>query len=1116
MKKRDSGNIKRKIALAAVIIGIILSFLTFFFVRGVKKQLWEQSISTIRESTQQGLNTLKVQLRNEYDSMSTMTGYLKKFSKTEKGKLREALESYARADKGISLYLPDGSCFSTETEPDAHVQKVLDKTTKRNGIIEPHISSVTGVNVFHLFVRVELKDGTAGYLVKEYEVENIADSFSLSFYHDTGFSYVVHKNGDVLIRSPHINSNKTMKNLFDMLPKAQNDSESLKRFADSLKQQKTGWAVLNYQGKDTVFCYAPLKLETDWYVMSIIPKDVVTAQTGVILRRSMELIGSILAGIFLLVFSYYWYANKTNKKLSNQADYIGHLYNAVPEGIALISVDKPYRFLQLNRQGMQLLKYTEGDVEDTVLGEPIENLIHPDDYDRLVKMIETADTDGRKSTFEFRVQRAGGEYFWVSGILERTFDENGEPVFVAAFHDVTEEKLAEQEAEREILQERITLVGAISNAYPVIISINLTEDTLNFIYVKPGLMIGLGQQKSYSRLFQDMALTVHPEHADEFRHRFGTEYLTETLGHEKDEVFLEVRQKLTDGRYHWISTQIINVDNPYSNDKLAILISRRTDEQRYEEEQQRQALQTALDNANAANKAKGQFLSNMSHDIRTPMNAIIGMSAIASAHLDDRERIMECLGKINLSGKHLLSLINDILDMSKIESGKLSLRKEPFNLAELITDTVELIRPQADSRRIRVKVRLRSLKNENVIGDPLRIRQVCINILSNAVKYTPEGGKIDIQVRQEDSVRREYQNFIFCCSDTGIGMDRQFLKKLFHPFERASDSTSSKMTGTGLGMAITKNIIDLMSGDIQVESSPGKGSVFTVTLPLKLQDVSQDETPLKWIGIHSLVVDDDREICENAAQLLESMGLRASFVTDGETAVKYAAEAKDTSDPVELALIDWKMPGMDGVETARRIRKETGPDIPVIILTAYDWTDIESEARVAGVTAFLSKPFYCSKICYLLKELDGDAEPLEQKRFGDKPDYTGKRILIAEDNDLNREISRTMVTEMGIQAEEAVDGGEAVKKVAQSPEGYYDLILMDIQMPVMNGYEASRAIRALDREDVTSLPIIAMTADAFEEDVRNAKRAGMDRHFAKPIDVKAFEQMLYEYLLGNP
>ena len=324
------------------------------------------------------------------------------------------------------------------------------------------------------------------------------------------------------------------------------------------------------------------------------------------------------------------------------------------------------------------------------------------------------------------------------------------------------------------------------------------------------------------------------------------------------------------------------------------------------------------------------------------------------------------------------------------------------------------------------------------------------------------------------------------------------------------------MTGTGLGMAITKNIIDLMSGDIQVESSPGKGSVFTVTLPLKLQDVSQDETPLKWIGIHSLVVDDDREICENAAQLLESMGLRASFVTDGETAVKYAAEAKDTSDPVELALIDWKMPGMDGVETARRIRKETGPDIPVIILTAYDWTDIESEARVAGVTALLSKPFYCSKICYLLKELDGDAEPLEQKRFGDKPDYTGKRILIAEDNDLNREISRTMVTEMGIQAEEAVDGGEAVKKVAQSPEGYYDLILMDIQMPVMNGYEASRAIRALDREDVTSLPIIAMTADAFEEDVRNAKRAGMDRHFAKPIDVKAFEQMLYEYLLGNP
>ena len=1116
IKKSGSGNVKRRIAFGAVIIGVILSFLTFLFVRGVKEQLWEQSISTIKESTKQGCNTLKVQLSNEYDSMDMIIKYLQRFSKEEKGKLEAALISNARADRGISLYLQDGAYVPDDTKSDRYVNQYLKNNKQERGIIEPHISSVTGVNVFHLFVRVELKDGTAGYLLKEYEVDDIVDSFSLSFYNKSGFSYVVHKNGNVLIRSPHVNSNKTMKNLFDMLPETQNDADSLKRFEQSLEQHKTGWAVLNYQGKDTVFCYTPLKLETDWYVISIIPKDVVTAQTRAILRRSMELIGSILTGILFLVFSYFWYAGKTNRKLRNQADYIGNLYNAVPEGIALISVDVPYRLTQLNQQGLQLLRYPQNSANDAVLGQLIQDTVHPEDYESFAKIFEATDADGQKNTFEIRFQKADGEYFWASGILERTFDENGDPVFVTAFHDVTDEKLAEQEAEREILQERITLVGAISNAYPVIININLTKDTLNFIYVKQGLMIGLGEQKSYSRLFKDMAMTVHPENLSEFRRRFDPECLAKTLDGERDEVFLEARQKLTDGRYHWISTQIIDVDNPYSEDKLAILISRRIDEQRHEEEQQRQALQSALDNANAANKAKSQFLSNMSHDIRTPMNAIIGMTAIASAHLDDRERIMECLEKISLSGKHLLSLINDILDMSKIESGKLSLRKEPFNFAELISDVTQLIKPQADASMISVKVQLKTLKNENVIGDPLRIRQICINILSNAVKYTPEGGKIEIQVRQESSLRRGYQNYIFRCSDTGIGMDREFLIKLFEPFERAVDSTSSKMTGTGLGMAITKNIIDLMNGEIHVESTLGEGSVFTVTLPLQQQDARQDEIPREWIGIRSLVVDDDRESCQNAAELLESMGLRASFVTDGRAAVKCVAEAKDSPDPIELVLLDWKMPEMDGVEAARRIREEVGPDIPVIILTAYDWTEIESEARAAGVTAFLSKPFYSSKICYLLKEINGGTESFVQNSSADIPGYAGKRILLVEDNDLNREISRTLVNEMGIGTEEAVDGEQAVQKVKESPEGYYDLILMDIQMPKMNGYDAAKAIRAMDRKDVRNLPIIAMTADAFEEDVRAAKRAGMDRHFAKPIDVKAFEQLLHEYLLGNP
>ena len=366
--------------------------------------------------------------------------------------------------------------------------------------------------------------------------------------------------------------------------------------------------------------------------------------------------------------------------------------------------------------------------------------------------------------------------------------------------------------------------------------------------------------------------------------------------------------------------QIIHVDNPYSGDKLAILISRRIDEQRYEEEQKRSALQSALDNARAASEAKSQFLSNMSHDIRTPMNAIVGMTAIASTRLDDRERVMECLKKISLSSKHLLSLINDVLDMSKIESGKLSIREEPFNLAELVTESAELVRPQAEAKHLEMDVHLKGLKNEEVVGDSLRIRQIYINILSNAAKYTPEGGSVHVEVRQEQGAGRGYGRYVFRCADTGIGMSSEFMSKLFQPFERAQDSTNSRVTGTGLGMAITKNLTDLMNGDIRVESRPWEGSVFTVALPLQFQDAAPEAVPEEWVGIHCLIVDDDEQTCENASELLEDMGLRPQFVTKGAEAVRRVLALKDSDDPSAWSLwtgrcriwTEWKWRGVSG------------------------------------------------------------------------------------------------------------------------------------------------------------------------------------------------------------
>lgn len=1115
MKQEDSGRGKRKIGITAVVVGAVLFLLTFLFISEVKKQLWQQSVNTIIESTRQGCSTLRVQLQNEFESLGTLSQSLQLFPDREIYELDEVLRNYARLDKNVILYLKDGTSLPSDAQADEEVRKDLEEIDGENGIIDPHISSVTGMNTFNVFVKVKIQDGTEGYLVKEYEVGSIVDSFSLSFYNDAGFSYVVNTSGDVLIRPPHPNSNKTVQNLFDMLTESENEPEQLEKFALSLEEVRTGWAVFYYQGESTVFCYTPLKLESDWYLISIIPKKVVDAQTDQILIRTFILILSIIAGILLLVLVYFYHVNKMNRRLRNQASYIGHLYNAVPEGIALISVDTPYKFIQLNKEGLRMLDYPADAPNSAPMGKHLNEVIHPDDYDGLVEVFENTIMGNKKNIFENRVMKQEGEFFWAAGIVEMTLDENGDSILIATFHDITNEKLAEEAAKKENLQERMLLVGAVANVYPVIISMNLTSDTLKFIYVKSGLLVNMGEQRAYSELYKEFLPTVHPDYLDEFQKRFAPEKLRSELGKEKKEIFLEAKQLLTDGNYHWTSTQVIYVDNPYSDDQLAILISRRVDEQRHEEEQQRMALQSALENARAANAAKSQFLSSISHDIRTPMNAIVGMTAIAATHMEDRERVVECLKKINLSSKHLLGLINDVLDMSKIESGKLSLKEEPFNLAEIVSETVELVRPQAEAKHLALDVHLSVLQNEKVIGDPLRVSQVCINVLSNAVKYTPAGGSICVKIHQESSPRKGYQNYLFLCEDTGLGMDEEFLDRLFQPFERARDTTNSKITGTGLGMAITKNLVDLMDGDIQVQSRLGEGSAFLVSFPLKKQDAEQEEVPEEWIGVRSIIVDDDRMTCENVVDLLEDMGLRAQFVTDGKTAVKCVGEASHTKDPFRLVIIDWKMPDMDGVETARRIRAEVGDEIPVIILTAYDWAEIESEARSAGVTAFLAKPFYRTKICYLLNELSGGRSPDEEDCFRPARDFSGKRILLVEDNAINREIAGTLIREMGIIVEEACDGYEALEMISSCEEYYYDLIFMDIQMPGMNGYETARAIRIMDRRDVKELPVIAMTANAFEEDVRDALRAGMNAHFAKPIDVKVLEKILEEYLLSE-
>lgn len=1007
MMKQKFQNINIKIALAAVAVAAILGCMTLFFVNEVEEQLWEQSVSTIMESTRQGGTTLRVQLHEEQQSMNVVAGYLSMLDAGQTDLLDESVESYGKVNRGISLYFTDGVCYPSGEAADEEAVKALSGMDWENGVIDPHINSVTGVNVFNLYTKVTLRDGTEGYLLKEYEIDSIVDTFSISFYNDAGFSYVMDTKGTILIRPPHPNSNKTVRNLFDMLVQEENSEDSLERFRESLEASRTGWATFNYMDEATVFCYIPLGLGSDWYLISIIPQAVVNAQTNEILTRTMLLIGIILLGIALLVAMYFRYVSRTNRRLRSQADYISHLYNAVPEGIALVTLDEPYRFLQLNREGRHLLGYSQAPLQNSLEEEKLSRIICPQDYERIAQILHDTAFSGVKNQFECRVAKTDGSFFWIAGLVEKTLDEAGSPILIATFHDITEEKLAEEEAEREKRQERILLVSAISSVYPVIVSLNLTRDTLKFIYIQQGLMVRIGEQKTYSELYQGFIKLIHPGNAEEFRRRFAPENLLDRLGQDRNEVFLEARQMMTDGQYHWISIQIISIENPYSDDKLAILISRRIDEQRYEEEQQRQALQSALENAKAASEAKSRFLSNMSHDIRTPMNAIVGMTAIAASHLDDRERVAECLEKISFSSSHLLSLINDILDMSKIESGKLSLAEEPFNLAKLISDVVELVRPQAESGGLKLLLRQPVLKNKMVTGDPLRIRQVYLNILSNAVKYTPRGGSVTIEAEQEASRQKGYRNYVFHCTDTGIGMSGEFLQRLYQPFEREEGADTRKVTGTGLGMAITKNIIDMMGGDIHVKSGLGEGTKFTVTLPLLLQETGQEE------------------------------------VTSGRQSLNCGDSDENRQGPDDLG------------------------------------EDREADEALG---------------------LDGG------------PVCSGSRVLLVEDNALNREIARILIEETGAVVEEACDGAEAVQMVADSDNGYYGIIFMDIQMPVMDGYEAAKAIRRLNRTDAPDIPIVAMTANAFEEDIRAALRAGMNAHFAKPIDVKELEKLLRRYL----
>ncbi len=605
---------------------------------------------------------------------------------------------------------------------------------------------------------------------------------------------------------------------------------------------------------------------------------------------------------------------------------------------------------------------------------------------------------------------------------------------------------------------------------------------------------------------------VSEEHHDLVKDFLNVANLQKRLA-DREHIELQFKRKKPDADdYEWCSIAVTTAEAVGGKVTTITMAIRSIDDMIRREEEQREMLAQAVERAEAANHAKSDFLSRMSHDIRTPMNAILGMTSVATMHIDEKERVLDALEKITVSGKHLLGLINEVLDMSRIESGKVSLTESGFNLSDTIESLLTVFRSQMEVKGLALNAGIAKLEHENVVGDEQHLQQIFMNIMGNAVKFTPSGGKISIHIEEKSSHINGYGCYEFTFEDTGIGMEPDYIQKIFEPFSRAADSRTGKIEGTGLGMSIAVNIARMMLGDIKVESELGKGSKFTVIVYLKLDDMTEADLAA-YSGVSVLVVDDEETACESSCEMLKSLGMNAEYVLSGEDAVKRFKE--DNGKKFAVVISDWKMPGMDGVETAKGIRKAAGDDVSIIIQSAYDWADIESEALDAGVNAFIGKPLFRSRLIRVLKDVlghDQDKEEVSALDVFKQADFSGRRVLLVEDNEINIEVAKELLSVVGIQVEMAMNGQLAVDAVMEKESGYFDLIFMDIQMPVMNGYEASKAIRASGRADLEKIPIVAMTADAFADDIRKSEEAGMNDHISKPVDIERLEEALKKWI----
>ncbi len=709
-------------------------------------------------------------------------------------------------------------------------------------------------------------------------------------------------------------------------------------------------------------------------------------------------------------------------------------------------------------------------------------------------------------------------------LMERTLRTNAELVQAKKELEEANQKIRDtNRALRRTLSAEEQYRQAIVSEAVFVFNVNVTKNLIeeDFYEIRDGQMqpvlkeMGMQAPCNADDFFLRWSKErVFPVDREVYIQTMNTRHLLDAYERGENELIVEIETSGTEEQLMVLRHTILLTKDGMSGDILALNNAKDITDIRRKDRETKKALLDAYEAADRASCAKTDFLSRMSHDIRTPMNAIVGMTAIAGTKLHDPDGMEECLGKVSTASKHLLSLINEVLDMSRIESGTLTLNEEDFNLLDMVESLVNTLTAKTREKQQRIEFRAHEVHNTNVRGDALRLQQIFMNVMSNSIKYTGEGGEISIDIMEKDSNQDQIGCYEFVFKDNGIGMSEEFLQHIYDPFERAEDVRISKIQGTGLGMTISRNIIQMMGGDIQIESEAGVGTIVTITVPLKYQIpgvVNREDLEGRTV----LVVDDQPFAGEGTCVLLQNLGMHGEWVQSGEEALEYMREKKKKDEDVFAILVDLNMPDMNGMETAQALRGQEGPETPVILVSSHEWVDVEVEARLSGVNAFIRKPLDKSRLLkafrnFMPKEKaapsEGSLEQLEEV------DYSSKRILVVEDNDLNREIAQEILSMTGVKVETAENGKEAVDMVTASEEWYYDLILMDLQMPVMNGHDATRALRAMDRRDIRKMPIIAMTANAFLEDVQQSKASGMNEHMSKPLDIDQLQRMLSRWL----